>query len=287
MAETGDHAAVFEAERPHLLAVAYRMLGTWGDAEDAVQDAFLRFRDADLAAIASPRGLLTTIVVRLCLDALKSARARRERYDGLWLPEPVRTDATTIDRASVAIAFLVVLEALSPEERAVYVLHEIFDYPHAEIAAMLHKTEDACRQMLRRAHPRVAAHQPRYALSDDERQRLLARFLTACTTGDAEGLRAMLTADAAAWTDGGGKVAAARKPVTGADDVVRYLTGLAKKGAAGAAAELAEINGAPALILRRAGAIDSVAVLELAGEAPDLKIARIAIVRNPDKLTRL
>jgi RNA polymerase sigma-70 factor (ECF subfamily) len=279
-----DHAAVFEAERPHLLAVAYRMLGTWGDAEDVVQDSFLRFRDAELAAIASPRGFLTTIVVRLCLDTLKSARVQRERYDGLWLPEPVRTDATTIDRDSIAMAFLVVLEALSPEERAVYVLHEIFDYSHPEIAAMLHKTEDACRQMLRRAHPRVAAQKPRFALSADERQRLVTRFMTACATGDLDTLRAMLTADATAWADGGGKAVAAKKPIEGADTVARFLTGLAKKGGAGATFELVELNGAPGLLVRRDGVIETASVLELASDG---RIQQIQLVRNPDKLRRL
>lgn len=279
-----DHAAAFEAERPHLLAVAYRMLGTWGDAEDVVQDSFLRFREAELAAIASVRGFLTTIVIRLCLDALKSARAQRERYDGLWLPEPVRTDEHTIDRDSIAIAFLVVLEALSPEERAVYVLHEIFDYSHPEIAAMLHKTEEACRQMLRRAHPRVAARQPRYALSADERTRLVGRFMAACASGDLDDVRAMLTADATAWSDGGGKAVAARKPIEGAESVARFVTGLAKKGGAGATFEIGEINGAPGLIVRRAGVVETVSVFEMASDG---KIARIRIVRNPDKLSRL
>lgn len=279
-----SHAAVFELERPRLLAVAYRMLGVRGDAEDVVQDAFLRFREVELEPIASPRGFLTTIVVRLCLDQLKSARAQRERYDGLWLPEPVRTDDTTLDRDSLAMAFLVLLEALSPEERAVYVLHELFDYTHGEIAAMLHKTEDACRQMLRRAHPRVAAREPRFALSADERARLVGRFMTACATGDVDGLRAMLTADATARTDGGGKAVAARNPIEGADTVARFLIGLARKGAARAVAEPAELNGAPGLILRRDGAIDTVAVLELASDG---RIQRIQIVRNPDKLARL
>jgi RNA polymerase sigma-70 factor (ECF subfamily) len=279
-----DNAAVFEAERPHLLAVAYRMLGIWGDAEDVVQDSFLRFREAELSAIASPRGFLTTIVIRLCLDALKSARAQRERYDGLWLPEPVRTSEATIDRDSIAMAFLVVLEALSPEERAVYVLHEVFDYSHPEIAAMLHKTEDACRQMLRRAHPRVAARQPRYALSEAERDRLVGRFMAACATGDVDEVRAMLTDDATAWSDGGGKAVAARKAIEGGENVARFVTGLAKKGGSGATFEIGEINGAPGLIVRRGGVIETVSVLELAGDG---RIEGIRIVRNPDKLRRL
>lgn len=279
-----DHAGVFEAERPHLLAVAYRMLGTRGDAEDVVQDSFLRFREAELATIGSARGFLTTIVIRLCLDTLKSARAQRERYDGLWLPEPVRTDDTTIDRDSIAMAFLVVLEALSPEERAVYVLHEVFEYSHPEIAAMLHKTEDACRQMLRRAHPRVAERRPRFALSADERERLVRRFMAACATGDVDDVRAMLTADATAWADGGGKAVSARNPIEGADNVVRFVTGLARKGGSGATFEIAEINGAPGLIVRRAGVVETVSVFELAADG---KIARIQLVRNPDKLSRL
>jgi len=279
-----DHAAVFEAERPHLLAIAYRMLGTQGDAEDVVQDSYLRFREVELAAIGSPRGYLTTVVVRLCLDVLKSARVQRERYDGLWLPEPVRTDDTTLDRDSLAMAFLILLETLSPEERAVYVLHEIFDYTHPELAEMLHKTDDACRQMLRRAHQRVVARQPRYAIHDDERLRLVGRFMAACTAGDAEAVRALLTEGAVAWADGGGKAVAARRPIEGAEPVARYLTGLARKRVAGIVPELVELNGAPGIILRRAGAISSVIVLELAGDG---RIQRILIVRNPDKLIRL
>lgn len=279
-----SHAEVFQAERPRLLAVAYRMLGTWGDAEDAVQDAFLRFRESAIDALGSPRGFLTTVVVRLCLDVLKSARVQRERYHGLWLPEPVRTDEQTVDRDSIAMAFLVLLETLSPEERAVYVLHEIFDYTHPEIAAMLHKTEDATRQMLRRAHQRVAARQPRYAISDGDRRRLVSQFMAACTTGDADAVRALLTEDAIAWTDGGGKAAAAPNPVLGAERVARYLTGLAKKGAPNAGVEIAELNGAPAVVLRRGDAIDTVIVLELASDG---RIQRVQMVRNPDKLSRL
>jgi RNA polymerase sigma-70 factor (ECF subfamily) len=279
-----DLAAVFEAERPRLLAIAYRMLGSRSDAEDIVQDSFLRVREVELAKLGSPRGYLTTVVVHLCLDVLKSARVHRARYDGPWLPEPVYTDEATIDRDSVAMAFLVVLETLSPEERAVYVLHELFDYTHSELAELLHKTEPACRQMLRRAHQRVAARQPRYAISDDDRVRLVGQLIAACRAGDATAVRALLTEDAIAWADGGGKAAAARRPVEGAERVARYLVGLAKKGAAGNTAEIAELNGAPAMLIRRAGVVVTAMILEL---APDGRIGRIQFVRNPDKLTHL
>jgi RNA polymerase sigma-70 factor (ECF subfamily) len=210
-----DAAAVFETERPHLVGIAYRMLGTMSDTEDIVQDSFLRFREVELATLGSPRAFLTTVVVRLCLDVLKSARVQRERYDGLWLPEPVRTDATTVDRDSIAMAFLVLLETLAPEERAVYVLHEIFDYTHPEVAELLDKTEDACRQMLRRARQRVAARQPRFTVPDDVRAQRVGQFVTACVTGNADAMRALLTEDAVACADGGGKAAATRRPVEG------------------------------------------------------------------------
>jgi RNA polymerase sigma-70 factor, ECF subfamily len=277
-----DHAAAFQAERRHLLAVAYRMLGTWGDAEDVVQDSFLRFREVDLATIGSLRSYLTTIVVRLCLDVLKSARVQREQYDGLWLPEPIATDDATPDRDSLAMAFLILLETLSPEERAVYVLHELFEHSHGEIAAILHKTEDASRQMLRRAHQRVAARQPRYPLSERERVDLVARFMAACTSGDPAAVRALVTDDAIAYADGAGRPGTARKPVVGADAITRYLIGITKKGGAGASGELVELNGAPGLLLRdRTGALDTVLVLELAA---DQRIAGLYFVRNPDKL---
>ena len=284
MAAALDLGEVFEAERPRLLAIAYRMLGTLGEAEDVVQDSFLRLHAVDLESLGSPRGFLTTVVVRLCLDVLKSARVRRERYEGLWLPEPVRTDDITLDRDSIAMAFLVLLETLSPEERAVYVLHEIFDYTHAEIAAMLHKSEDACRQMLRRAHPRIAARRPRYAISDDDRQRLVSRFTAACAEGDVEAMRALLTDDVIVSADGGGKAGAAPNAVEGADRVARFVTGFARKGAADLVPESIELNGAPGFVLRRADAIDSAVVLELAGDG---RIRRIDIIRNPDKLARL
>lgn len=279
-----DHAAVFETERRRLIAVAYRMLGAWGDAEDVVQDSFLKFHTADLAAIDSVRGYLTTIVVRLCLDVLKSARVQRERYEGLWLPEPIATDDTTLDRDSLGVAFLVLLETLSPEERAVYVLHELFDYSHPEIAAILHKTDDACRQMLRRAHQRVAARQPRYPVPAAQRAELVARLMSACLSGDPALVRAMLADDAVALSDGGGKASAARNPVEGADDVARFLVGVTRKGGAGAVPAIAELNGDLALLMRRGDALDTIMMLEL---APDGRIARLYFVRNPDKMRHL
>jgi RNA polymerase sigma-70 factor (ECF subfamily) len=191
----------FEAHRPLLFGIAYRMLGDRAAAEDIVQEAFLKTRDAP--ALDSPKAWLSTVVTRLCLDQLKSARARRESYVGPWLPEPLPTD-DKIDRETISMAFLVLLETLSPVERAVFLLHEVFDYSHAEVADIVGKEEVAVRQILHRAKSHVVARRPRFSGSREQHQRLLMGFVQACTVGDVDGLKQLLADDVVSLSDGGG-----------------------------------------------------------------------------------
>src|SRR5476649_444212 len=210
---------LFQTHRPALFAVAYRMLGSATDAEDVVQDAWLRFDSAQPSDLRSARAYLTTIVTRLCLDRLKSARATREEYVGPWLPEPVVTDVRHEPERSLALAesvtlaFMVLLETLSPEERAVFLLREVFDYEYAEIAAMLDTTPANARQLFHRATARIADRRPRFHEAADEKRRLVARFVSALRDGDAGALTSVLAEDVGFLSDGGGKVPAARRPV--------------------------------------------------------------------------
>jgi RNA polymerase sigma-70 factor (ECF subfamily) len=269
----------FEAHRAHLFAIAYRMLGSRAEAEDMVQEAFLRWQAASREQVESERAYLSTIVTRLCLDQLKSARVQRETYVGPWLPEPLRTD-DPVDPQSISLAFLVLLERLTPLERAVYLLHEVFDHSHAEVAAMVGKDEAACRQLLHRARAHVSERRPRFAPSRSEHQRLLTGFLGAVQAGDLDGLRGMLASDAIAWSDGGGKRLAARNLVHGADAVARLFVGLARKPGAQYELELAEVNGWPAVILKQGGQVSDVVGIETDGAI----IYAVHVVSNPDKL---
>jgi len=275
----------FQAERARLFAIAYRMLGSAAEAEDVLQDAWLRWQAADVAAIESAPAWLSTVVTRLSLDRLKSARRTREEYVGPWLPEPVRTDEP-VDPESISMAFLVLLERLSPVERAAYLLHEVFDYGHAEVAAMLGKEEAACRQIHHRAKERVRAGRPRFAPSRGEHERLLRAFAAALTRGDLGALEATLAADATLYADSGGKVpAAARRPVQGAHAIAQFFAGLVRKfpPAADQRFDVIEVNGWPALVGRRAGAANFVLSIEVDGD----KIVAIRNVVNPDKLARV
>ena len=290
-----NQADRFQSHRQSLFAVAYRMLGSATDAEDVVQDAWLRFSAAQPADLRSAKAYLTTIVTRLCLDRLKSARATREEYIGPWLPEPVVTDdrrgpeRTLAQAESVTLAFMVLLETLTPEERAVFLLREVFDYEYDEIAAMLEMTAANCRQLFHRAKGRIAERKPRFRATIDEKRPLIERFLHAFGAGDEQELTRVLAADVGFWSDGGGKVLAARRPIFGRDHVVNLLIGIRRTApAAGVALEsvtldIAEINGELALLLRVAGQLDGVYVMTVEDEA----IAAIRVVRNPDKLTYL
>jgi RNA polymerase sigma-70 factor (ECF subfamily) len=284
---------LFQANRAALFGVAYRMLGSASDAEDVLQDAWLRFSAARPDDIRSPKAYLTTIVTRLCLDRLKSARTAREEYVGPWLPEPMVTDdrlapeRSLAQAESVSLAFMVLLETLSPEERAVFLLREVFDYEYAAIATMLETTTGNCRQLFHRAKARIAERKPRFRGNLDEKRPLLDRFVRAFRDGSEAELTSVLAADVGFWSDGGGKVLAARRPIFGREQVVNLLIGIRRTAPAAGVAlesvgfEVAEVNGELALLLRVGGKLDGVYVTSIEDDA----IAAIRVVRNPDKLT--
>jgi len=285
---------VFTTERPLLFSIAYRMLGSAADAEDVLQDAWVRYAGADHASIRSPKAFATTIVTRLCLDRLKSARATREEYVGPWLPEPVLTSdiespATMLQRAeSLTLAFLVLLEQLSPEERAVFLLKDIFEYGHAEVAEMLGLTVENSRQLLHRAKARLAEARPRLSGTPESRRAVAERFARAFSSGDGAQLSALLAKDVGVWADGGGKVSAARRPVLGHDTVLNFLIGLHRTAKTAydwrnLALTIQEVNAEPAIVVRVAGRLESIFVLSI----EDDTVSGIRVVRNPDKLAHI
>jgi RNA polymerase sigma-70 factor, ECF subfamily len=278
-------ATTFEEQRGYLFSIAYRMLGSVGDAEDAVQDAFLRWQRDVRREVESPRAFLATIVVRLCLDQLRSARARREVYVGPWLPEPLVTTGrsdltdTVVLRESLSFAFLLLLEALSPLERAVFVLREVFDYDYSEIAGMVDKSPANCRQMFHRARARLAERQASFEPSREQQQQLTEEFLRATAAGDVEGLLALLAEDAVSISDGGGKGLAALRPIKSRANVVRGLLGnLAKMPPD--RVWLDEVNGQPAIVAAREGRAYGVLLLDVSGG----RVQVVYGVVNPDKL---
>jgi RNA polymerase sigma-70 factor (ECF subfamily) len=228
---TGD---AFAACRPRLLGIAYGLLGELTEAEDVVQDAWLRWDGADADAVRNPEAFLVTVTTRLALDRLRSARARREVYVGPWLPEPLITDPATpesqaIEAERLSLALLGALERLNPVERAVLVLRDVFDLEYAEIADVLEKTPANVRQIAKRAREHAGDPTRRRPVSEEERERLATAFLTASVSGDVEGIRALLATDAIMYTDGGGVVTAARKPIYGADKIARFMGGVQRK----------------------------------------------------------
>jgi RNA polymerase sigma-70 factor (TIGR02957 family) len=285
---------VFQTDRPRLFSIAYRMLGSASDAEDVLQDGWLRYRGVDRSEVRSPKALATTIVTRLCLDRLKSARATREEYIGPWLPEPVLTSElkgpdTMLQRAeSVTLAFLVLLEKLSPEERAVFLLKDIFEYDHSEIADILGTTPDNSRQLLHRAKARLAEGRTRLTGTAQSRRAVAERFARAFVSGDSSELTALLAKDVGMWSDGGGKASAARRPLLGRDAVRHFLLGLHRAAEATGHAHdvslrLEDVNSEPALVVRVGGRLESIFVFSIDDDA----ISGIRVVRNPDKLVRI
>ena len=274
--------------RGRLLGLAYRMLGSRSDAEDVVQDAYLRFAGAE--GVQNAEAFLVTVVTRLCLDRLKSARAQREVYVGPWLPEPVfdaeglSADTATELADDLSFALLLALDRLSPLERAAFLLHDVFDTPFSEIAAMLDRTEASCRQLASRARRAVRDDRPAPAKTPDNHARLLQAFGEAVASGNVARLVELLRADAVALTDGGGRKTAARNPIVGADKIARFFIGLAAKNAGhDIRIEPAMINGAFGALLYLDGELDHTMSMAISGE----KIAAIYIVRNPDKLRHL
>ncbi|MFJ7044170.1 RNA polymerase sigma-70 factor [Streptomyces sp. NPDC101112] len=283
---------VFEEHRPVLMGVAYRMLGRVADAEDVVQEAWLRWTGADRSDVREPRGYLVRVTTRLAIDRLRQVQSRNEAYPGPWLPEPYVTDyeATVPDTAeravltdTVSLAVLVVLESLSPLERAVFVLREAFGYPYAEIAGMLDRTEPAVRQLAGRARRHVDERRPRYEVDPAERRELTERFLAAAAGGDLDGLMALLAPDVRLVADSGGLAKAPVRIIESADKVGRFLHGVSGQGIADASFRFMEINGGFALVVLAAGKPDAVFQLDVA----DGRIQRIHIVRNPEKLLAL
>nr|WP_206441016.1 RNA polymerase sigma-70 factor [Streptomyces scabichelini] len=283
---------VFEEHRPVLMGVAYRMLGRVADAEDVVQEAWLRWSGADHTQVREPRAYLVRITTRLAIDRLRQIQSRNEAYVGPWLPEPYVTDFgdTVPDAAeravladSVSLALLVVLESLSPLERAVFVLREAFGYPYADIAATLDRSESAVRQLAGRARRHVEEKRPRYEVDPALQRDLTERFLAAATEGDLEGLMSLLAPDVRLVGDSGGRAKAPVRVLESADKVGRFVLGATQKGIAGASFRFMEINGGPALLVLYEGKPDSVFQLAVA----DGRIQCVYIVRNPEKLLSL
>jgi RNA polymerase sigma-70 factor (ECF subfamily) len=287
-----DAAAVFAEQRPKLFGVAYRMLGSVADAEDIVQETYLRWQDVANhgAAIDSPSAYLTTMISRRCLDELRSARRRREEYVGEWLPEPLLADdrldpaATTELSDSISTAFLVVLEALSPGERAAFLLHDVFGYEYPELARIIGRAEPACRQLVTRARKRVAERRPRFEVEPKEHERLLTEFLHATQAGDLNGLVHLLADDAVLRADGGGVVTAARNPLHGPERIARWSIGVAEKAQENGIThyELGTVNGLPGVKMFAGEALYGVITLDLR----DGLIQNIYIQVNPAKLHR-
>ncbi|WP_264211298.1 sigma-70 family RNA polymerase sigma factor [Leisingera thetidis] len=281
-----DGTDAFLSARPRLFAAAYRMLGTVSDAEDILQDAFLRWQAAPQAEVLDPAGYLMRITTRLCLDQLKSARARRETYPGEWLPEPLLTEdpAERLDH-DVSVALLLALENLSPLERAAFLLHDIFDSGYEDISAALDRSPDACRQLAARARRKVQRLRPGAPANPDQGKDLAEAFFRASKTGDTAALTRLLAQDVQLISDGGGKAIATLNPIYGLDRVLRLCEGLARKAGRNLPDRwrLCQLNGLPAILSREPDGILQAMALELR----DGRIARIYVTRNPDKTRHL
>jgi RNA polymerase sigma-70 factor (ECF subfamily) len=281
---SADDAATFQAVRPRLFGIAYRMLGSVAEADDVVQDAWVRWQGAERDAVRDPAAFLATTTTRLAINVVQSARVRRETYVGPWLPEPVDTAADPALGAergeALELAVLMLLERLSPTERAAYVLHEAFDYPYREIAEIIGVGEENARQLASRARRRLAQERRAARADDDERRRLLDAFVAAARDGDLATLEELLAADVITYSDGGGAVHAARVPLVGRERVARALVGLARKFWTGATTIAVQVNGAPGLVVVNDGAVVTFAAVEVAEGGID----RILFVVNPAKL---
>lgn len=278
----------FEPHRARLLALAYRLLGSWAEAEDVVQEVHLTWHQQPPGEVVAPRAWLERVVTRRCLDLRKSARVQREQYVGPWLPEPVdtasaRPEGVSLDLEAISLAFLALLERLSPLERAAFVLVEAFDYSPAEVAQVLSREPAAVRQLLHRARSHIQAGRPRFAPSREAHADLLTRFMGAVMSGDPQQVERLLSADATARTDGGGKSRAAINVIHGPSRVARFLIGVAQKAPPGAAFEVRELNGWPAVVAWLDGRPLSVTQLETDGE----QVYVVDAVTNPDKLVGL
>jgi len=278
-------ATAFQSHRPRLFGVAYRMLGSRADAEDVLQDAWLRWHGADTATIENREAWLVTVVTRLCLDRLRASKQDRENYVGPWLPEPILNDTLPSPELQlemqneVSVAFLAVLERLGPEKRAAFLLKEVFDYDYPEIAEMLGKAEPALRQMVHRAREEVRAGRPKFTVAVEARERLLEKFMAAATTGDRAAVMALLSEDVEYMSDGGGKVYAALKVLHGPDRIGRLYYSIARSWP-GIQYRLIRINGELGAVNIFQGKVHSVISFRIDGD----RITGIYTMRNPDKL---
>jgi RNA polymerase sigma-70 factor (ECF subfamily) len=283
MAATDWDGSTFETHRPLMFSIAYRMLGSASEAEDVVQDAWLRARQDEHADVRSVRAYLTTIVTRLCIDHLRSAERTRMVYPGPWLPEPLAepNQESAELASSLTTAFLVLLEQLTPTERAVFLLREVFELDFSDIASSIGKSEANTRQILKRARGRLHDAHPRFTATRRESEEIVRRFRDACVTGNVDELMGVLHADATLVADGGGKAASATRPVLGADRVVKFLLGYAAKAHFSASDfQVVTVNGTPGLLLRH----PSAGVGTYSFDIVDGRIRTVYIVRNPDKL---
>ena len=279
------HVDTFSEHRRYLFGLAYRMTGSAADAEDLVQEAWLRWTRASEEEVRTPRAYLTTVLTRLAINHMQSASVRREEYVGEWLPEPVLTTDTR-DPAELAeslqMAFLILLESLSPAERAVFLLAEVFEYPHAEIADIVGKSEESCRQMLRRAKQAVAQRRSRFHPSEEQAEKVTGRFIQVVEHGDLEGLMSMLHEDIVLYSDGGGRTRAAINPIYGRDRVARFLLGIARKRE-GLKRYGVQINDQPGVLGFSDGLAQTAMVLDIERD----RVQTVYIVVNPDKLQTL
>jgi RNA polymerase sigma-70 factor (ECF subfamily) len=289
----GHQGEEFERYRALLFSIAYRMTGSASEAEDLVQETYLRYQASAGQEIVSLKAYLTTVITRLALDYLKSARVTREQYIGAWLPEPILTSeeggfplAGLEQQEALSLAFLRLLEALSPPERAVFLLHEVFDYPFGEIGHMLEKSPANCRQIFHRARQALETKRARFEAEPQRQRQLLFSFLSASQAGDMDVLISLLAKDVVSWSDGGGKVQANLKPIHGQPTVARFWSfwlGVASQNQPSITFTTAEINGSPAILCWEAGNLGVVISLALSAEG----IAEIYAVLNPEKLAYL
>ena len=287
-----QRTALFNSHRKRLMGVAYRMLGSTADAQDVLQDAWLRWNESDTDSLRSPEAWLVTVVTRLSIDRLRAARLEREHYSGQWLPEPLvepspETPEQALEMADdVSTAFLMVLEQLSPEERAAFVLRQVFDADYADVAAALDKSEAACRQLVHRAQQRLQDRRPRFSVSRDAHLRLLREFAQAAASGDLTALRGLLAEDAELVSDGGGKVRSFARVLRGGQRLAMLYFAIARRLARHGGRQdivLAEVNGPPGLLRYMDGQLESVQSFETDGT----RITAIHSQRNPDKLARV
>lgn len=280
------HAEVFDERRPLLFNIAYRMLGSVADAEDVLQEAYLRWQRVDVDELERPDAWLSTVVTRQCIDQLRAAKTRREVYVGPWLPEPLVSERApdaaepVVLAESLSMAFLVLLERLTPLERACFLLREVFGYDYRDVAEIIGRNEAACRQLVHRAKTAIEAGRPRFEAAPERRQQLVSRFMQACSDGDMDGLVALLHEDITFWSDGGAEAQAVRRPIHGPDAVARLLIGGLGKVPPGFRMHAAWINGEPGIVATLDGELAAAVAVEVA----DDRIVALRAVVNPHKL---